>query len=583
MIRSRVYIGALLLFFLLLAGGNGVFALDPETAYQRAKQSYIKLQQSSKDQLYRDNWMRVIDDFVGVAQAWPDHRRAPDAFYMAGKASKGLYQVSLVDADARQAVRFFDRLADSYDNNSLADDSLLLAGELLEDPLQDYSGAYQRYARIVRDYPRSDMFTTARPRAKRLARFATDPVRPTATRTPASGYRQLVDVRSWSGEGKTRIVLDFNGNVEYRVNYLSATGDDEPAKVYLDLQGAGEKPGLPDELNFKDGLVSQVRTGHPQTSVLRVVLDLTAEADYRVFTLNDPARIVIDLSPGGGVSSGTTASSGVVASMPVNTPEFRAPPAGDDITRILEQTPAEQALKVQIPNHQNGAGLRRIVVDAGHGGKDPGAIGKGGTMEKDVALALALELASQLRKALKCEVLLTRDRDVYLPLDKRTSIANQVNADLFISIHANASKNRNAYGIETYYLNFSKNDDAVKVAARENNTSLKEVGDLELILFDLMANSKINESSRLATEVQKALVQDLRKKYSRIKDLGVRQGPFYVLLGATMPSVLVETAFLSNKVEEQRLKDSRYHQRTAAAIVNGVRRYAQAFKLIASK
>lgn len=582
MINYRFYIAVLLFFSLFLVAGNGVFALDPETAYRNAKQEYVKLQQSSKKQLYRDNWMRVIDDFVGVAQAWPGHTRAPDAFFMAGKAAKGLYQVSLVDDDARKAVRYFDRVADSYDGNSLADDSLLLAGELLEAPLKDYAEAYQRYARIVRDYPRSDMFNSARPRAKRLARYATDPVRPVTAKTPSSGYRQLVDIRSWSGDGKTRIVLDLNGHIEYRSNYLPATSQGEPAKVYLDLQGAGEKPGLPAELNFKDGLVSQVRTGHPQTSVLRVVLDLKSEADYRVFTLSEPDRVVIDLSPGNGVSSGHASSSSAPAQAEKPL-EFRAPPANDDISRILEQAPDEQELKVQIPDHQGGGGLRLIVVDAGHGGKDPGAIGPGGTREKDVALALARELAVQLRKELKCEVLLTRDQDIFLPLDKRTSIANQVNADLFISIHANASKNRNAYGIETYYLNFSKNDAAVKVAARENNTSLKEVGDLELILFDLMANSKINESSRLATEVQKALVQDLRKKYSRIKDLGVRQGPFYVLLGATMPSVLVETAFLSNKIEEQRLKDPNYHKRTAAAIVSGVRRYAQAFKLIAAK
>jgi N-acetylmuramoyl-L-alanine amidase len=227
--------------------------------------------------------------------------------------------------------------------------------------------------------------------------------------------------------------------------------------------------------------------------------------------------------------------------------------------------------------------LRRIVVDAGHGGKDPGAVGARGTLEKDITLVLAKKLASRLRKQLGCEVILTRSGDVFLPLEERTAIANKVGADLFISLHANANNNRKAYGVETYYLNFSKNDKAAAVAARENGTSIKQVSDLELILFDLMANSKINESSRLAAEIQKGLVGGLSKRYDNIRDLGVRQGPFYVLLGATMPSVLVEAAFISNSREEKRLKSKDYQDRVADSIARSVKNYAIAHKLIASR
>ena len=178
---------------------------------------------------------------------------------------------------------------------------------------------------------------------------------------------------------------------------------------------------------------------------------------------------------------------------------------------------------------------------------------------------------------------MTRSDDTFIPLEERTAIANKVGADLFISLHANASTNRKAYGTETYYLNFSKNDQAVAVAARENGTSLKQVGDLELILFDLMANAKINESSRLAAEIQRSLVDSLDNHYRSIRDLGVRQGPFYVLLGATMPSVLVETAFISNSREADRLQDPKFRAQAAAAIVRGVRNYAVALKMIAAQ
>jgi N-acetylmuramoyl-L-alanine amidase len=227
--------------------------------------------------------------------------------------------------------------------------------------------------------------------------------------------------------------------------------------------------------------------------------------------------------------------------------------------------------------------LRRIVVDPGHGGKDPGAVGPNGVLEKDITLAMAKLLKKQLEKDIGCEVVLTRDRDVFLPLEERTAIANKVGADLFISLHANASHHRSAYGTETYYLNLSKNDQAAAVAARENGTSLKEVGDLEAILFDLMANAKINESGRLAAEIQKSMVSRLSRKYSNIRDLGVRQGPFYVLLGATMPSVLVEAAFISNHREEARLVTRDFQQNTALAISQAVRNYGVALELLAQR
>jgi len=267
-----------------------------------------------------------------------------------------------------------------------------------------------------------------------------------------------------------------------------------------------------------------------------------------------------------------------------NDPEIRALPKGknDAIAKVLEQTPEEPQPQINLPQGSSNR-LRRIVVDAGHGGKDPGAIGAGGTQEKDVTLALAKILAKRLKQEFGCQVVLTRDKDVFLALEERTALANRLGADLFISIHANASANRSVQGIETYYLNFSKNDKAAAVAARENGTSLKQVSDLEMILFDLMANSKINESSRLAAEIQNSLVSNLNRHYSQVKDHGVRQGPFYVLLGATMPSVLVETAFISNKTEEKRLASSKYQQRAADAIVAGVKKFAKASRMIATK
>ena len=265
------------------------------------------------------------------------------------------------------------------------------------------------------------------------------------------------------------------------------------------------------------------------------MLDLERLSEYKVVTLNNPYRIVIDVL-------GTPKRPPVAAR-----PELRpAPEQADDSIATLLDTTTDRVPVLHVPQQAAKAGISLIVIDAGHGGKDPGAVGPGKTREKDITLAMARRLADRLKKELGVKVLLTRSGDKFLSLRERTAYANRVGADLFISLHANASRSSRAYGIETYFLNLAKNDQAAEVAARENGTSLQAVGNLEAILFDLMANAKINESSRLAAEVQQAMITGLKPHYSNIKDLGVRQGPFHVLLGATMPSVLVEAAFISN-------------------------------------
>ncbi|MCL2760962.1 MAG: N-acetylmuramoyl-L-alanine amidase, partial [Desulfuromonadales bacterium] len=222
--------------------------------------------------------------------------------------------------------------------------------------------------------------------------------------------------------------------------------------------------------------------------------------------------------------------------------------------------------------------IRRIVIDPGHGGKDPGATGPSGIREKDVVLAIGKLVAKKLKEQLGVDVVMTRSTDVFIELQERTAIANQVGADLFVSIHANASLNPNASGIETYYLNLAKTKKVAELAAKENNTSLAKVSLLQAVLFDLMANYKLNDSAHLADFVQKALDKKVSGQYTGVKNLGVKQGPFYVLVGATMPSILVETAFVSNHQEEERLHDPEYQEQTAQGIVDGIKAYISSLK-----
>jgi N-acetylmuramoyl-L-alanine amidase len=221
-------------------------------------------------------------------------------------------------------------------------------------------------------------------------------------------------------------------------------------------------------------------------------------------------------------------------------------------------------------------GVRRIVIDPGHGGRDYGAPGYlKGVYEKNISLKVARRLAKKIRKKLNCEVTMTRNSDRNLTLEERTAIANTKNADLFISIHTNASRDRRAFGIETFFLNLATDNDAILVAARENATSTKNISDLQSILSDLMQNAKINESSRLAVHIQGSLKNHLRKYYSRIKSKGVKQAPFYVLLGAQMPAILIETAFISNSRECKRLVNEKYQDRMCDAIVKGIQAYVR--------
>jgi N-acetylmuramoyl-L-alanine amidase len=222
---------------------------------------------------------------------------------------------------------------------------------------------------------------------------------------------------------------------------------------------------------------------------------------------------------------------------------------------------------------QLGLGARTIVIDAGHGGHDPGTIGARGLMEKDLVLDVAQRLERLVRAELGAAVIMTRASDVFIPLEERTAIANSRGADLFLSIHANSSRSRTARGIETYFLNFAVNPHAEAVAARENAISPATLKDLQSLVKAITLNSKIDESRDFAASVQEALVEGLRPRFKGAQDRGVHTAPFYVLIGANMPSVLAEIAFVSHPEEERLLKTSDYREGIARGLLDGVRGY----------
>jgi N-acetylmuramoyl-L-alanine amidase len=381
-----------------------------------------------------------------------------------------------------------------------------------------------------------------------------------AVRAPAV----LNEMKHWSNPDYTRISLELDRDVTWEAHELGKGSPGKPGRVYVDLNRTRLGTSVKD-ITIGDGLLRGARVGQYKADVVRVVLDTENIKDYKVFPLSDPARLIIDVR--GERPTEIARLEQTISAAPEKT-----------VIPKLEEPTTNIEKKSKPPKKPVISKIRRVVVDPGHGGHDPGAVGQNGLQEKDVVLAIGLKLRELFKEELGLDVVMTRSTDVFIPLEERTAIANKVNADLFLSVHVNAAPNRAAAGIETYYLNLAKTDKVAQLAAKENGTSLEKVSVLQAILFDLMANYKLNDSAHLADEVQKSLHKKVKARYSDVKNLGVKQGPFYVLVGATMPSILVEAAFLSNSLEESRLRDPAYLEMTAEGILDGVRSYITSLK-----
>lgn len=578
--KNRLTFFLLLLFFCtLLTPGAEAASKNADKEFTAAKTALSRLDaDKGKARGYRDRWVKVIADLESFPARHPRHQRSAEALYLAATALEKMALISRLPGDFAAAQEAYLVVADVAPKSPYAVEGLWAAARLTEKHLHDPAAVYRFYDRIKAEQGHSKYAGKAKEELKRLAAYAPKPVpkhqvvaAPSAVPAPlppaVKGERGLLNgVRSWSNPGYTRIVIDLSQPTDYTSTLLNADpASGAPPRLFLDLLETLPVGGLPESSVVNDGLLRQIRTGKPEVGRTRVVLDLLSFDNYKIFTLPDPFRIVIDIAGSAGAIPVTAAPS---------------LPSADPIGALVATAPPE----LSSPRPVSSVPLlpsRRIVIDAGHGGKDPGAVGPSGLLEKDIVLSMALLLADEVKSKLGWEVVLTRNDDTFIPLEERTALANKVGADLFVSLHVNASSNSAVHGVETYYLNFSKNEKAAAVAARENGTTLRAVSDLEQILFDLMAHSKIQESSRLASDIQHALITGLTREFGEVKNLGVKQGPFYVLLGANMPSVLIEAAFLSNPAEESRLATRKYQKETTRAIIDGLRAYDGSSQVVA--
>ena len=535
----------------------------PELLLKAAEKCKKSLYRSTKSKKYRHNWLKCIRLYENIYRTYPKTSEAAWALYLTGRMYTHLFTYSGLESDLDEAIRRFREVGDRYPKHRLADDAQYRIGEIYYNQKEDPTQAYVEFLKVDIKYPQGDTRYKARAMLDKISVVLAQREREKGKKkVPSSNAPQarVKEIRHWSTPNYTRVVIDLDRPVKY---YSELLGPDpshkKPRRLYVDLKNARVPKSIDSVISIKDGLLQSARAGQNTLKTVRVVLDIESIGGYKIFHLHDPFRIVVDVR--GTKKNGKSAQ-----------------------VKEKKRRPRKGVWKSKRPDgdvslaRQLGLSVQRIVIDPGHGGKDPGTYVKGGIKEKDIVLKLAKVVAEKVESKLGCEAILTRNRDRFLSLEKRTAFANMNKADLFVSLHINAHKQRQIHGLETYYLNMATDSRAVMVAARENATSEKNISDLQTILNDLMLNTKISESNRLAHQVQKGMIRSVKGKYRNVKSLGVKQAPFYVLIGAEMPAVLIETGFITNPTEKKRLTSKKYLNVLADGIVAGIDRYIKSIE-----
>lgn len=568
--------------------------------YKSAKDYSYKLERDSAIGKDRANWLAGIRKFRRIYQADTKSTHAPSCLYMMGRMYRRMYKRFKLPIDIDEAISSFNEVATRFPESSLADDALFIVADIQLNDKDNPARAIEIYQKLIQRFPDGDKSSQSVSRLKELARKHDIKVPEQLKSSRAAGKMvNVLPVQYWSSNDYTRIVISASAPVHYTARLLEKNNN-QPRRLFLDFNQSHISPKFRSPVPIEDGLLKQVRTGQLDDSTVRVVLDIESISDYKIFNLKDPFRVVVDVR-GAKKQSSKTASTPVQPSIvsptvktepktiqPVESKREKEQELFITLTDQKKYRPSSWTADIEQPAtelslaQQLGLGVRRIVIDSGHGGKDPGAMAFG-LKEKDIVLDVARRTASILKKQHNYEVILTRDSDIFLPLEERTAIANTRNADLFVSIHVNAHPKKSAKGVETFYLNLATNAEAMRVAARENATSTHNISELQDILSDLMQNAKIKESSQLAEFVQSSLVKGLKDHNYKTKNLGVKQAPFYVLIGAEMPAVLAEISFITNPEEAKHLREDTYLQAIAEQIAAGVSTYVEHRKTAALK
>lgn len=519
-------------------------------------------------------WQNLADAFYGIFKSYNNSEKAPTALFLTGKLYERMGYKFNSKEYLKKSIEVSRELMIFYPKSNYADDAQIRIARITES--WDKTQAFIEYDKILNEYAGGDMVYAATKKVKELNAhkpkgysYIKNQKKTTIVNQSqiknTQGLARVTNIRNFSLDNYTRVVIDLEGQKRYRSHLLRPDPKQgKPPRLFVDIDGTYIDPKLKIP-SLEKGLLEQIRFGRNTDNTVRVVLDIESFEKYNVFHLQNPFRIVMDIYGD------------------KDTPR----------TMIAQNSPSASTI-ASVPRDKElnlrdvfGLKIRKVVIDAGHGGHDPGAIGPSGLKEKDVTLKIAKALKEKLQREGKKygieEVSLTRDSDKFIRLEERTNIARKKGADLFISIHCNAAKNKHAHGIETYILSLSKDKNALEVAARENALSTQDISDMENIIKKIINNTKIDESEALASHVQTSMVSNINKKYDNIKNKGVKKAPFVVLIGADVPSILVETSFITNPREEKRLKSNKYIDKIADGIFAGVVKYSKGIQTAYAK
>lgn len=620
---------ALLLFLPFPASAQG--RTSARLQFEKAEKARIALQGKPQQDRKESEYRSLINAYRRVYHLSPAAPEVTKALLSVAE----LYQEMgrLFDRKYFQAaIDAYQFLLHEYPTTRYRDDALFTIGQIQHEDLGDRELARKTFEEFLKRYPRSDKADLAREQLAAIKAEVEQAKKPATGKDSAEQsprvrlLPQVTSIRHWNSENSTRVVIDIEEAVQYRAERIS-----NPDRIYFDLLKAKLSSTLAGKtLEVQNGFLKTIRVAQNQAGIVRVVLEVEKVKDYSVFFLPNPYRMVVDVFGEGApvaraepksppkppvAASGVEAkSSGPVARTEEpaasvarserETPPGPRPAAPKEEVRTAEaasapKEKAETAVRTEeraaparatVPppaphptrngqlsmTRALGLKIGRIVIDAGHGGHDTGTIGPTGLMEKDLCLDIALRLGRLIQEKLPgTEIIYTREDDTFVPLENRTAIANQARADLFISIHANSSRDKRARGVETYYLNFASSEDALEVAARENALSQSSVSELQDLLKKIARNDKVEESRELAAEIQEHLSKRLQRAVKGVRNRGVKRAPFVVLIGANMPSILAEVSFLSNPADESLLKKGEHRARIAEGIYRGVESYLQ--------
>ncbi|MBI3668932.1 MAG: N-acetylmuramoyl-L-alanine amidase [Acidobacteria bacterium] len=592
--------------------------------FERAEKQRTALQGQPKSERTTDAYLKVIAAYRRVYLISP-HAADVSAAYVAvaelyqdmGRQFDPKYYQSAIDA--------YQFLLHEYPNSRYRDDALMTIGVIYKDDLQQLDLAEKSFQEFLKYHPRSPKAPEAQQALAEISKARQASHKPGTARKLAKEQEkerklpQVTQIRTWNGENYTRVVIDLEDEVRYQSARIA-----DPDRIYFDLHDAKLSSTLAGKtLEIQSGYLKTIRVAQNQAGVVRVVLEVDKVKEYTTFLLSDPYRLVVDIygpspltakaeapaapqfekpapppykpekaasarddkpsappgtsQPAANVPARTEAAKPQTASA-AKKDRGKPGPSAREAAAALKPPTVPQPTRDGQPSLTRALGLKigRIVIDPGHGGHDTGTIGPTGLMEKDLCLDIALRLGKIIQQRLRgAEIVYTRADDSFVPLENRTAVANQVKADLFLSIHANSSRDHKTRGVETYYLNFAASPDAMEVASRENALSQGNIHELQELVKKIARNEKIEESRELATDIQDSLTKRLQRTNRTLKNRGVRKAPFVVLIGANMPSVLSEVSFLSNPTDEQLLKKPENRQRVAEGLYHGVESYLQ--------